>query len=134
MELSEAIRVLNDWNKAEEWTIKDPDYRHKDVYIERKEAIETVLRELESARKFIEEEEETIVEKNNKICELEYKVDNSIHKDKINEKIEELRAKLEDVSNHREKAKEKEEQAVLWCLEIRLDEQIKTYKELLKGE
>ena len=46
MELKEAIRVLNDWNKAEEWAIKDTDYRHKDVYIERKEAIETVLQVL----------------------------------------------------------------------------------------
>lgn len=51
MELSEAKRVLNDWNKAEEWTIKDPDYRHKDVYIERKEAIETVLQALDELQK-----------------------------------------------------------------------------------
>ena len=54
--------------------------------------------------------------------------------DKIKKEIEELKVKLEDVSKHREKAKEQEEEAVLWCLEIRLDERIKAYEELLKRE
>ena len=53
---------------------------------------------------------------------------------KIKEKIEERKKQLEETSKRREKAKEQEEQAVLWCIEIRLDEKIKTYEELLKGE
>lgn len=69
-----------------------------------------------------------------RVDELQEKLSNSISKDKIKEKIKELKVKLEDVSKHREEAKVQEEQAVLWCLEIRLDERIKAYEELLKGE
>ena len=49
----------------------------------------------------------------------------------IREKLKEINIKLEDVSKRREKAKTKEEESVLWCLEIRLDEKVKTLKELL---
>ena len=45
--------------------------------------------------------------------------------------IEELKGKLEDISKQREKSKTKEEETVLWCLEIRTDERIKTLQELL---
>ena len=61
-------------------------------------------------------------------------LENSISKDKIKERIEELRPKLEETSKREEKAKEQEEKAVLWCIGIRLDERIKAYEELLKGE
>ena len=44
---------------------------------------------------------------------------------------EELKGKLEDISKRREKSKTKEEETVLWCLEIRTDERIKTLQELL---
>ena len=53
MKLKEAERVLNDWNKAEEYTIRDEhiDDMSKKLYIERKEAIETVLQALEELQK-----------------------------------------------------------------------------------
>lgn len=54
-----------------------------------------------------------------------------ISKQKIKDEIEELKGKLEDISRRREKSKTKEEKTVLWCLEIRTDERIKTLQELL---
>ena len=54
-----------------------------------------------------------------------------ISKQKIKDEIEELKGKLEDISKRREKSKTKEEKTVLWCLEIRTDERIKTLQELL---
>ena len=56
---------------------------------------------------------------------------NYISKKKIEDTIEELKGKLEDISKRREKSKTKEEETVLWCLEIRTDERIKTLQELL---
>lgn len=50
---------------------------------------------------------------------------------KVKDKIEKLKGKLEDISKRREKSKTKEEKTVLWCLEIRTDERIKTLQELL---
>ena len=52
---------------------------------------------------------------------------------KIKDEIEELKGKLEDISKRREKSKTKEEETVLWCLEIRTDERIKTLHELLEN-
>lgn len=57
--------------------------------------------------------------------------ENYIPVQKIKDKIEELKGKLEDISKRREKSKTKEEGTVLWCLEIRTDERIKTLQELL---
>ena len=57
--------------------------------------------------------------------------ENYIPVQKIKDKIEELKGKLEDISKRREKSKTKEEETVLWCLEIRTDERIKTLQELL---
>ena len=55
----------------------------------------------------------------------------TIPKQKVKDKIEKLKGKLEDISRRREKSKTKEEETVLWCLEIRTDERIKTLQELL---
>lgn len=56
---------------------------------------------------------------------------NVIPVQKIKDELEELKGKLEDISRRREKSKTKEEETVLWCLEIRTDERIKTLQELL---
>jgi hypothetical protein len=57
---------------------------------------------------------------------------NFILKKKIEDEIEELKGKLEDISRQREKSKTKEEETVLWCLEIRTDERIKTLQDYYK--
>ena len=61
----------------------------------------------------------------------QYIKENYILKVKIKDEIEELKGKLEDISRRRDKSKTKEEETVLWCLEIRTDERIKTLQELL---
>ena len=43
-----------------------------------------------------------------------------------------MKGKLEDISRQREKSKTKEEETVLWCLEIRTDERIKTLQDYYK--
>lgn len=113
--------------------------------------IEKLQKENESWKSYSEELEEEQIEKNNKNCELEFEVEelqkeneeyskqldldyvdkNYISKKKIEDTIEELKDKLEDISKRREKSKTKEEETVLWCLEIRTDERIKTLQELL---
>lgn len=70
-------------------------------------------------------------EEYSKQLDLEYVDKNYISKKKIEDTIEELKGKLEDISKRREKSKTKEEETVLWCLEIRTDERIKTLQELL---
>lgn len=59
--------------------------------------------------------------------------ENYISAQKIKDELEELKGKLEDISRRREKSKTKEEETVLWCLEIRTDERIKTLHELLEN-
>lgn len=71
-------------------------------------------------------------EKYSKQLDLDYVDKNYISKQEIKDKIEELKGKLEDISKRREKSKTKEE-TVLWCLEIRVDERIKTLQELLEN-
>lgn len=113
--------------------------------------IEKLQKENESWKSYSEELEEEQIEKNNKNCELEFEVEelqkeneeyskqldldyvdkNYISKKKIEDTIEELKGKLEDTSKRREKSKTKGEKNVLWCLEIRTDERIKTLQELL---
>lgn len=70
-------------------------------------------------------------EEYSKQLDLDYVDKNYISKKKIEDTIEELKVKLEDISRRREKSKTKEEETVLWCLEIRIDERIKTLQELL---
>ena len=70
-------------------------------------------------------------EEYSKQLDLDYVDKNYISKQEIKDKIEELKGKLEDISRRREKSKTKEEETVLWCLEIRTDERIKTLQELL---
>lgn len=70
-------------------------------------------------------------EEYSKQLDLDYVDKNYISKKKIEDTIEELKGKLEDISKRREKSKTKEEETVLWCLEIRVDERIKTLQELL---
>lgn len=69
-------------------------------------------------------------EEYSKQLDLDYVDKNYIPKQKVKDEIEELKCKLEDISKQREKSKTKEE-TVLWCLEIRTDERIKTLQELL---
>lgn len=72
-------------------------------------------------------------EEYSKQLDLDYVDKNYISNKKIEDTIEELKGKLEDISKRREKSKTKEEEIVLWCLEIRTDERIKTLQELLEN-
>lgn len=72
-------------------------------------------------------------EEYSKQLDLDYVDKNYISKKKIEDELEELKGKLEDISKRREKSKTKEEKTVLWCLEIRTDERIKTLHELLEN-
>lgn len=71
-------------------------------------------------------------EEYSKQLDLDYVDKNYISKKKIEDEIEELKGKLEDISRQREKSKTKEEETVLWCLEIRTDERIKTLQDYYK--
>lgn len=135
MELKESIEILG--NLKDYLQIKIDIGYHKLSYndlgwdfktVDSITAIDTVLQSLERKRELLKEFTETNRELTTALLH------DNVPKDKIKKEIEELKVKLEDVSKHREKAKEQEEQAVLWCLEIRLDERIKAYEELLKGE
>lgn len=86
-------------------------------------AIEHILSDYKRALKENEEY--------SKQLDLDYVDKNYISKQKIKDELEELKGKLEDISKRREKSKTKEEETVLWCLEIRTDERIKTLQELL---
>lgn len=94
-------------------------YVYSNVYY----AIEHILSDY---KRVLKENEEY-----SKQLDLDYVDKNYISKQKIKDEIEELKGKLEDISKRREKSKTKEEETVLWCLEIRTDERIKTLQELL---
>ena len=87
------------------------------------EQIKTILNLIEKLQKENDEY--------SKQLDLDYVDKNYILKKKIEDTIEELKGKLKDISKRREKSKTKEEKTVLWCLEIRTDERIKTLQELL---
>lgn len=94
--------------------------------------VKIVLNLIEKLQKENEELEEINneleTEKNEAIRRYNFE---TIPKQKVKDKIEKLKGKLKDISRRREKSKTKEEETVLWCLEIRTDERIKTLQELL---
>lgn len=90
--------------------------------------LETVCKVLDLVEKLQKENKEY-----SKQLDLDYVDKNYISNKKIEDTIEELKGKLEDISKRREKSKTKEEETVLWCLEIRTDERIKTLQELLEN-
>lgn len=102
-----------------------------------KEAIEHILSDYKRVLKENEQlrtEVNSLLKENeeySKQLDLDYVDKNYISKQKIKDEIEELKGKLKDISKRREKSKTKEEKTVLWCLEIRIDERIKTLQELL---
>ena len=117
-EEKKAIETLKSW--------KDYNIRNKNKLLRADEIIkiqETILNLIEKLQKENEEY--------SKQLDLDYVDKNYISKKKIKDEIEELKGKLEDISRRREKSKTKEEETVLWCLEIRTDERIKTLQELL---
>lgn len=155
MELKESIEILG--NLKDYLQIKIDIGYHKLSYndlgwdfktVDSITAIDTVLQSLEEYKEAYSDYQELgkeyakLQDENEKLREIDFttlymmgvsdgktKLEN-----KIKERIEELRPKLEETSKREEKAKEQEEKAVLWCIGIRLDERIKTYEELLKGE
>ena len=103
--------ILSDYKKV----LKENEYMHNEL-----DKQQTTI------NKYATENEEY-----SKQLDLDYVDKNYVSKKKIEDTIEELKGKLEDVSKRREKSKTKEEETVLWCLEIRTDERIKTLQELL---
>jgi hypothetical protein len=116
-EEKQAIEILNTF----EFRRKTKNYRK--ISLEDSRSVKLVLNLLEKLQKENEEY--------SKQLDLDYVDKNYISKKKIEDTIEELKGKLEDISKRREKSKTKEEETVLWCLEIRTDERIKTLQELL---
>ena len=103
--------ILSDHKKV----LKENEYMHNEL-----DKQQTTI------NKYAKENEEY-----SKQLDLDYVDKNYILKQKIKDEIEELKGKLEDISKRREKSKTNEEETVLWCLEIRTDERIKTLQELL---
>ena len=103
--------ILSDYKKV----LKENEYMHNEL-----DKQQTTI------NKYAKENEEY-----SKQLDLDYVDKNYIPKQKVKDEIEELKGKLEDISKQREKSKTKEEETVLWCLEIRTDERIKTLQELL---
>ena len=112
-----AIEILNTFE------LRRKTKNYKEISLEDSQSVEILLNLIEKLQKENEEY--------SKQLDLEYVDKNYISKKKIEDTIEELKGKLEDISKRREKSKTKEEETVLWCLEIRTDERIKTLQELL---
>ena len=110
-EIKAIEHILSDYKKV----LKENEYMHNEL-----DKQQTTI------NKYAKENEEY-----SKQLDLDYVDKNYISKKKIEDTIEELKGKLEDISKRREKSKTKEEETVLWCLEIRTDERIKTLQELL---
>lgn len=112
VELARILQhILSDYKKV----LKENEYMHNEL-----DKQQTTI------NKYAKENEEY-----SKQLDLDYVDKNYVSKKKIEDTIEELKGKLEDISKRREKSKTKEEETVLWCLEIRTDERIKTLQELL---
>ena len=110
-EIKAIEHILSDYKKV----LKENEYMHNDL-----DKQQTTI------NKYAQETEEY-----SKQLDLDYVDKNYISKKKIEDTIEELKGKLKDISKRREKSKTKEEKTILWCLEIRTDERIKTLQELL---
>lgn len=110
-EIKAIEHILSDYKKV----LKKNEYMHNEL-----DKQQTTI------NKYAKENEEY-----SKQLDLDYVDKNYISKKKIEDTIEELKGKLKDISKRREKSKTKEEKTVLWCLEIRTDERIKTLQELL---
>lgn len=110
-EIKAIEHILSDYKKV----LKENEYMHNEL-----DKQQTTI------NKYAKENEEY-----SKQLDLDYVDKNYISKKKIEDTIEELKGKLKDISKRREKSKTKEEKTVLWCLEIRTDERIKTLQELL---
>lgn len=110
-EIKTIEHILSDYKRV----LKENEYMHNEL-----DKQQTTI------NKYAKENEEY-----SKQLDLDYVDKNYISKKKIEDIIEELKGKLEDISRRREKSKTKEEKTVLWCLEIRTDERIKTLQELL---
>lgn len=140
MKIEEAIEKINDFLKVKEiaFFVLEKDSIHIELKKSELEAIRILMTKFEQLQK--ENEELRKLEKDHNYSsqvirentKLRYELAHSISTDKLEEKIKELKSKLKETSNRRDLAKEQEEQAVLWCIEIRLDERIKTLQELLK--
>lgn len=124
--IEEDIKILEELRIANENCIKNAKIKDNPfvaIWEKQNRAIEHVLSDY---KRVLKENEEY-----SKQLDLDYVDKNYISKQKIKDEIEELKGKLEDISRRREKSKTKEEETVLWCLEIRTDERIKTLQELL---
>ena len=110
-EIKAIEHILSDYKKV----LKENEYMHNEL-----DKQQTTI------NKYAKENEEY-----SKQLDLYYVDKNYISKKKIEDTIEELKGKLKDISKRREKSKTKEEKTILWCLEIRTDERIKTLQELL---
>jgi len=110
-EIKAIEHILSDYKKV----LKENEYMHNEL-----DKQQTTI------NKYAKENEEY-----SKQLDLDYVDKNYISKKKIEDTIEELKGKLKDISKRREKSKTKEEKTILWCLEIRTDERIKTLQELL---
>ena len=124
--IEEDIKILEELRIANENCIKNA--KNKDnpfvtIWKKQNRALEHILSAYE---RVLKENEEY-----SKQLDLDYVDKNYISKKKTEDTIEKLKGKLEDISKRREKSKTKEEETVLWCLEIRTDERIKTLQELL---
>lgn len=117
-DIEEAVKTMEHWVEYEKNNKDKINKADELIYIQ-----ETILSDY---KRVLKENEEY-----SKQLDLDYVDKNYISKKKIEDTIEELKGKLEDISKRREKSKTKEEETVLWCLEIRTDERIKTLQELL---
>ena len=118
MKIEKALKTMEHWIEYEK--------PNKNKINKSEELIEIQETILSDYKRVLKENEEY-----SKQLDLDYVDKNYISKKKIEDTIEELKGKLEDISGRREKSKTKEEETVLWCLEIRTDERIKTLQELL---
>ena len=121
--IEEDIKIINNFIAYLKKNNQTGDMAVLTVLGEEIEALEHILQDY---KRVLKENEEY-----SKQLDLDYVDKNYISKKKIEDTIEELKGKLEDISKRREKSKTKEEETVLWCLEIRTDERIKTLQELL---